>query len=204
MNASFTLVAFGDSLTYGYGAPESCAYPFRLAKDFPHWNVYNRGINGDTTREAIARIDTDVLSKRGQIVAVWFGANDSAFSEGYYRTIVEYRNNLRIIAQKILSTTHGQAFNDRKSLPLFVTPPPTIDENDFAYTTTARLKMYSECVKQVADDFGIPVVDFFTVLLNQQDHDDYESYFQSDGTHLSPKGYDLFYAAFRATIDLYI
>lgn len=47
----FRLVAFGDSLTYGYGVLSHIAYPFRLARELPEknpqlrWKVYNRGIN---------------------------------------------------------------------------------------------------------------------------------------------------------------
>ena len=54
----FRLVAFGDSLTYGYGVLSHIAYPSRLARELPEknpqlrWKVYNRGINGETTREA--------------------------------------------------------------------------------------------------------------------------------------------------------
>ena len=31
----FRLVAFGDSLTYGYGVLSHIAYPFRLARELP-------------------------------------------------------------------------------------------------------------------------------------------------------------------------
>lgn len=43
----FRLVAFGDSLTYGYGVLSHIAYPFRLARELPEknpqlrWKVYN-------------------------------------------------------------------------------------------------------------------------------------------------------------------
>ena len=34
----FRLVAFGDSLTYGYGVLSHIAYPFRLARELPEKN----------------------------------------------------------------------------------------------------------------------------------------------------------------------
>lgn len=45
-----TIVAFGDSLTYGYGVLSHIAYPARLARQLPQqepnlsWHVYNSGI----------------------------------------------------------------------------------------------------------------------------------------------------------------
>ena len=63
----FRLVAFGDSLTYGYGVLSHIAYPSRLARELPEknpqlrWKVYNRGINGETTREAKERLESQVL-----------------------------------------------------------------------------------------------------------------------------------------------
>ena len=57
------LVALGDSLTYGYGVLSHIAFPSRLAAELPakqpeiNWKIYNRGINGETTREAKLRLD---------------------------------------------------------------------------------------------------------------------------------------------------
>ena len=38
----FRLVAFGDSLTYGYGVLSHIAYPFRLARELPEKNQIGR------------------------------------------------------------------------------------------------------------------------------------------------------------------
>ena len=96
----FTIVAFGDSLTYGYGVLSHVAYPSRLAKELPEkhshikWHVYNRGINGETTREALQRLDSHVLRLKPHICAVLLGSNDSALNEGQYRTPWEYEQNI--------------------------------------------------------------------------------------------------------------
>ena len=63
-----TIVAFGDSLTYGYGVLSHIAYPARLARQLPQqepalsWHVYNSGINGETTREALRRLEMEEVS----------------------------------------------------------------------------------------------------------------------------------------------
>jgi len=70
-----TIVAFGDSLTSGYGAARGEDYPSKLAIGMGI-EVINAGVNGDTTESAIARIDADVLSKKPRIVIVGLGGND--------------------------------------------------------------------------------------------------------------------------------
>ncbi|MGZ7032752.1 MAG: GDSL-type esterase/lipase family protein, partial [Thermoanaerobaculia bacterium] len=55
------IIAFGDSLTAGYGAGQGEDYPTRLSSLIGA-TVTNAGVSGDTTDAALARIDADVLS----------------------------------------------------------------------------------------------------------------------------------------------
>src|SRR5207253_162943 len=50
------LIAFGDSLTAGYGAGPGEDYPTRLSA-LIHQPVVNAGVSGDTTESALARIE---------------------------------------------------------------------------------------------------------------------------------------------------
>ena len=68
------IVAFGDSLTAGYGAGAGEDYPTRLAAMI-NTPVVNAGVSGDTTESALARID-DVLAKNPRIVIIGLGGND--------------------------------------------------------------------------------------------------------------------------------
>jgi acyl-CoA thioesterase-1 len=70
-----TIVCFGDSLTAGFGAGEGEDYPsvLRAMVDLP---VINAGVNGDTTADALRRLDGDVLRHDPRIVIVTLGAND--------------------------------------------------------------------------------------------------------------------------------
>jgi acyl-CoA thioesterase-1 len=73
------LVAFGDSLTAGFGVPVHQAYPARLervirAQGF-NYRVINAGVSGDTTAGGLRRVDW-VLKTKPQIVLVELGAND--------------------------------------------------------------------------------------------------------------------------------
>ena len=88
--------AFGDSLTAGYGSSPGEDYPSRLSSILGV-TVINAGVSGDTTDMALARLDTDVLSRDPRIVIVGLGGND--FLRGVPISATEA--NLRTIIQKI-------------------------------------------------------------------------------------------------------
>ena len=73
------IVAFGDSLTAGYGAEPGNSYPDFLQKDLDRagfsWRVVNLGVSGDTTTDGLNRLN-EVLAAKPQIVILEFGGND--------------------------------------------------------------------------------------------------------------------------------
>jgi lysophospholipase L1-like esterase len=90
------IIAFGDSLTAGYGASPGEDYPSRLST-LINAPVLNAGASGDTTDMALARIDRDVLSRDPRIVIVGLGGND--FLRGIDISVTEA--TLRTIIRKI-------------------------------------------------------------------------------------------------------
>jgi acyl-CoA thioesterase I len=90
------VIAFGDSLTAGYGAKEGEDYPSRLAA-LLGTTVINAGVSGDTTAAALARVQADVLEQNPRIVIVGLGGND--FMQGVPLSATE--NNLREIVRTI-------------------------------------------------------------------------------------------------------
>jgi acyl-CoA thioesterase-1 len=73
--AGTSWVAFGDSLTSGYGASEGNDYPSLLGQrlGIP---IVNLGNPGATTQDGIARID-QVLKATPKVVLLCFGGNDT-------------------------------------------------------------------------------------------------------------------------------
>jgi lysophospholipase L1-like esterase len=69
------VVCFGDSLTYGTGAGEGESYPDRLGENLGE-EVINAGVPGDTTAEALARLEEDVLIHDPRAVFITLGGND--------------------------------------------------------------------------------------------------------------------------------
>lgn len=69
------IICFGDSLTFGTGAPPDKSYPAQLAEMIGK-PVINSGIPGDTTGMALQRLERDVLSKSPRMVLITLGGND--------------------------------------------------------------------------------------------------------------------------------
>ncbi len=90
------ILAFGDSLTAGFGVPEKENYPSRLQamlkeQGYPH-RVVNAGVSGDTTAGGVRRINW-VLKHKPQIVILALGANDGLRG----LPVAEMRANLQAI-----------------------------------------------------------------------------------------------------------
>jgi acyl-CoA thioesterase-1 len=68
------IVAFGDSLTAGYGANAGEDYPSHLSRKLGV-PIINEGVNGDTTESAQPRLSA-VLAHNPRIVILGLGGND--------------------------------------------------------------------------------------------------------------------------------
>ena len=70
-----TVLAFGDSVTYGTGAGRGEGYPARLA-EATGWQITNGGISGDTARAARERLAGLLQRYQPGMVIVELGGND--------------------------------------------------------------------------------------------------------------------------------
>ena len=73
-NSGTAIVAFGDSLTAGYGAPKGSSYPDFLARKLGR-DVVNLGLSGETAVHAPSRLP-EVLAQNPYMVLIEFGGND--------------------------------------------------------------------------------------------------------------------------------
>jgi acyl-CoA thioesterase-1 len=69
------VIAFGDSLTQGYKVSPGEGWPEQLSALVGR-PILNRGVSGDTTGDALARLERDVLAQDPRIVLVCLGGND--------------------------------------------------------------------------------------------------------------------------------
>jgi acyl-CoA thioesterase-1 len=74
------IVAFGDSLTAGFGLTEKESYPYLLQEKLKtegyDYEVVNAGISGDTSLGGTERIDWVLEQENVQILILELGAND--------------------------------------------------------------------------------------------------------------------------------
>ena len=154
------IVAFGDSLTAGYGLSPQESYPSLLQKmldaDGFRYEVVNAGVSGDTSAGGVRRIDWSLDAGGVRFVIVELGAND--FLRG--QPVAETRKNLSAIIERSKS---------RGARVLLAG----------MYTTTDAGRDYErqidEGFKSLAREQGVTLIPFFLegvagkTELNQQD-----------------------------------
>ena len=136
------IAVLGDSLSVSPSPDESfpAVLQRRLATDRPGWMVLNAGMNGDTTADGLARLNT-VLARRPQILILALGAND-----GLRGVPVE-----RIHAQLTAIIERSQAASAQVLLAGMETPPL----RGFDYSLAFR-GIYPELARR----FDVPLVPF--------------------------------------------
>lgn len=74
------IIAFGDSLTAGFGLSEKESYPFllqqKLKADGYDYEVVNAGVSGDTSLGGLERADWVMQQDNAKILILELGAND--------------------------------------------------------------------------------------------------------------------------------
>lgn len=94
------IVAFGDSLTAGFGLTENESYPYllqqRLNADGYNYEVINAGVSGDTSLGGAERVDWVLGQEDVRILILELGANDLLRG----MPVPQLRQNLEKIIQK--------------------------------------------------------------------------------------------------------
>ena len=70
-----TVLAAGDSLTHGFGAPEGTSYPDILSQRL-HRTVINAGINGELSEEGLKRLPSLLKQYQPALTVICYGGND--------------------------------------------------------------------------------------------------------------------------------
>ncbi len=89
------ILVLGDSITAGYGLKPEEAYPYLLSQKIK-LPIVNRGVSGDTTSDALARLSKDILTAKPWLVIIALGGND--FLQKVPKTITE-QNLKKIVTQ---------------------------------------------------------------------------------------------------------
>jgi len=90
LSGGATILAFGDSLTAGNGAPQQGSYPAQLAR-LLNKNVINAGISGEESNEGRGRLEGLLEQHRPELLILCHGGNDLLRK----RPVSELEANLR-------------------------------------------------------------------------------------------------------------
>ncbi|WP_395731318.1 GDSL-type esterase/lipase family protein [Prosthecobacter sp.] len=167
------IVMFGDSTTAPRGSLKVYATRVEtmLQSIGSSLGVHNAGIGGNTTRDALKRLQTDVLKYQPRIVVMQFGINDSAVD--VWRNppattprvpLAEYLDNLRrmiVAAQQakakvILMTTNPLRWTSKLKDVYGKPPYNPAAEDGF---DSATLAGYNEALRKLAAELKVPLVD---------------------------------------------
>jgi acyl-CoA thioesterase I len=139
------ILAFGDSLTAGYGVQPAASYPTRLQRKLDDlgykYRVVNLGISGDTTSGALARMKP-ALAQKPSIVILELGANDGLRG----LSVSEMEKNLETIIGEF-----------RKTGARVVLAGMTLPRNYGA----AYVKSFEDVFRGLAKKHDLPLIPFF-------------------------------------------
>ncbi|MHB1079428.1 MAG: GDSL-type esterase/lipase family protein [Prosthecobacter sp.] len=167
------IVMFGDSTTAPRGSLKVYATRVEtmLQSIGSSLGVHNAGIGGNTTRDALKRLQTDVLKYKPRIVVMQFGINDSAVDVWKNPPateprvpLAEYLSNLRRMiaaaqqakAQVILMTTNPLRWTSKLKEMYGKPPYNPAAEDGF---DSATLAGYNDALRQLAAELKLPLVD---------------------------------------------
>ncbi len=123
-------VFFGDSICFGYGVRREERWINLLEQKMLHWRFVNAGCCGDTTIDALKRMENDVERRKPDILYVQFGLNDCSAWQSGDKTLVSpetYSNNmfqlvsrgLRCGAQRVILASNHALCEGRSALAGF-------------------------------------------------------------------------------------
>jgi lysophospholipase L1-like esterase len=195
-----TIVFMGDSITEGqYVVPElrwTDLVAARVRREFESSDsdlhfFYNRGISGETTRQALERFPRDVQNTHPDVMTLQFGLNDcnrwdtdrglARVSELAYRAnLVEMIDRARRFGtrQIILSTNHRTLRNK------ILANSKTLEENRV---------IYNEIVREVARETEVTLCDIEKDFVHFTPEQLRENLLpEPDVLHLSPLGHEYY------------
>ncbi len=160
-----TIVAFGDSLTYGYGVYAGFSYPEQLSKIIKI-KVINAGVNGNTTKDGLNRLSEIMDEHKPKLVLLGLGGNDMLRKVPDQTIIDNLTNMIKQIKAK------------NAQVVLLATPKPSL-LGSVGYLNDASF--YKDVAKK---ENVLLIEDIYSQFLSKQEY-------KSDLIHLNQKGYEL-------------
>ena len=190
-----TIVGFGDSITAAVRQPAPRSWlgvlGGLLSRHVPQrrFRCVNAGVGGNTSREGLARIETDVLGQSPDVVLVQFGGNDATADSARHVEPSDYEANLGTIRALIGERTGAGV--------VLLTFPPVINAwhawgaHPFYEPwggPDGCVEIYREITRAFASRHGLPLADLDGALRRVCDAQGAGSVILPDGVHLTEFG----------------
>ncbi|AMA08979.1 GDSL-type esterase/lipase family protein [Picosynechococcus sp. PCC 73109] len=194
------VVAFGDSLVYGFGDPVRGGWVEQLRLHWmgnPHGHVlYNLGVRGDTVKLVGDRLGAEyqqrgeLRNKQPDLILLSVGVNDSprlgrpdgkSFTD--FDLFQSQLDNLLAQAQQLCPVIFiGQVPVNEAKMPFL----------DCLYYSHSEQYRYKELTKKLCGDRQIPYLDIFDLWLSRGTHWVNE-HLSADGLHPNSGGYAMLF-----------
>jgi acyl-CoA thioesterase-1 len=162
-----TIVAFGDSLTAGYGTQPGQSYPDYLQQDLDargyRYRVINEGVSGNTSKDGVLRLRS-IVKLHPAVVIVAFGGNDGLRG----LPILDSEMNLETIISA-LKTAHAKVILGG------ITLPPNYGKD--------YIQKFNQMYARQARDYHVPLLPFMLKGVYGV-----PGSMQSDGIHATAQG----------------
>lgn len=159
------IIAFGDSLTYGYQLQREESYPSLLNQELnSDYNIVNYGINGNTTVDGLRRFQEMINIERPKLVILALGGND-VLRRISKETTIKNLNSMISIAKK-----------NNVQVILLPNPEPSLSGFILGFNDY-------EIFKVISKDNKVPVLkNTFSKWLSKDNY-------KIDNIHLNKEGY---------------
>lgn len=190
---------FGDSVTWGPYLPFRVAWANLLRNHLEknavdQFRVYDLGVDMDTTKDVLKRIEVEAVARKPSIIVIAIGANDSLYRETENNPetpLEEYVENV----QKLITT--ARKYVERILIVGLVKgsdkwTTPLIQSTTGKSYTKERTRRYDRVLKELAEKNMIPFADV-NDKLGDEDFD--------DGLHPNAVGHTKMFAVISRELD---
>lgn len=167
------IVCLGDSITWGFPFGPQDSWVAMLEKAL-NVEIINRGINGNTTSQMLARFDRHVLQAQPTHLILMGGINDVVCQDPYDLTV----HNLQTMVEKALAA----------GITVILGTPTAVD-----YPPWERiLQRLREWIHQLAEQLNLKVIDFHKAFYDEKGNLRTDLLLP-DGGHPTRSGYQAIY-----------
>lgn len=161
-----TVLSFGDSITYGYGANKGQDYPSRLAA-ITGWKVINAGVCGERSDQAKFRIAQVLQETQPQLVIIEIGGNDFL----QLRSEKDIKQDIKSIIQTV----------KKENIPMALVAVPNLSWMEFITNKPTDATLY----KSIAEEEKIILIPYLLSNILEKKE------LKFDQIHPNARGYKL-------------